>query len=150
MWTTYIVENYSTCNLVTRIFTRLTILQNVNRSLSSKRTVCVCFNLAFCKARNSLASPPNEFDSCLQPQLWWRRGQWKRYQSPWDEWISSYSPVSEASPHTAPNPFEERGETTALVVQHHATDAGGHIITNPLDEQQELILQWEECSTSHL
>ena len=52
----------------------------------------------------------------------------------------SNSPVQEASPHTAPNPFAERGETTALEVQHHATDTGEHIITNPLDEQQELIL----------
>ena len=54
------------------------------------------------------------------------------------------SPVQEASPHTAPNPFAERSETTALETQHHATDAGEHIITNPLDEQQELIIQREE------
>ena len=59
---------------------------------------------------------------------------------PEDEGISSYSAVSEARPNTALNPFVERGETTALVAQHHTTDAGEHIITNPLDEQQELIL----------
>ena len=61
-----------------------------------------------------------------------------------EERTMSNSPVQEASPHTAPNPFAERGETTALEAQHHATDAGEHIITNPLDEQQELILQREE------
>ena len=30
--------------------------------------------------------------------------------------------------------------------QHHATDAGEYIITNPLDEQQELILQREKSA----
>ena len=58
-----------------------------------------------------------------------------------DERISSHSPVPEARPLTAPNPFVERGETTALVAQHHETDAGERIINNPLDEQQEFILQ---------
>ena len=54
------------------------------------------------------------------------------------------SPVQEATPHTAPTPFAERGETTPLVAQHHATDAGECIITNPFDDQQELILQQEK------
>ena len=52
----------------------------------------------------------------------------------------SDSSLQEAKPRTAPNPFAERGETTALVEKHHVTDAGKRIITNPLDEQQELIL----------
>ena len=52
--------------------------------------------------------------------------------------------MQEASPHTAPNPFAERSETTALETQHHATDAGERIITNLLDEQQELILHRED------
>ena len=54
------------------------------------------------------------------------------------------SPVQEATPHTAPNPFSDRGETTALKAQNHARYAGGCIITNLLDEQQELSLQREE------
>ena len=58
--------------------------------------------------------------------------------------ISSHSAVSDARPQTAPNPFVERGETTAPGAQHHTTDADENIITNPLDEQQELILQREE------
>ena len=53
------------------------------------------------------------------------------------------SPVQEATPHTAPNSFAELGETTALVAQHHATDAGERITTNSLNEQQKLILQRE-------
>ena len=63
-----------------------------------------------------------------------------------EERTMSNSPVQEASPHTAPNPFAERSETTALETQHHATDAGEHIITNPLDEQQELVIQQEESA----
>ena len=60
---------------------------------------------------------------------------------PGDDGISSHSAVSEARPLTAPNPFVERGETTAPGVQHHTTDADENIITNPLDEQHELIFQ---------
>ena len=63
---------------------------------------------------------------------------------PGDNRISSHSNVSEDRPLTAPNPFVERGETTTLVAQHHATGAGEHIIINLLDEQQELIIQREE------
>ena len=59
---------------------------------------------------------------------------------PGDDAISSHSAVSMARPLTSPNPFVERGETTEQVAQHHTTYAGEHIITNPLDEQQELIL----------
>ena len=59
---------------------------------------------------------------------------------PGDDGISSHSAVSEARPLTAPNPFVERGETKAPGTQHHTTDADENIITNPLDEQQELIL----------
>ena len=67
---------------------------------------------------------------------------------PGDEGISSHSPVPEVRPLSAPKSFVERGETTAPVVQHHTTDGGEHIITNPLDEQQELILQREESARS--
>ena len=57
-----------------------------------------------------------------------------------DERTLSNPPVPELRPLSAPNPFAERGKTTAPIAQHHATNAGEHIITNPLDEQQELIL----------
>ena len=63
---------------------------------------------------------------------------------PGDDGISSHSAVSEARPLTAPNPFVERGETTAPGARYHTTDADENIITNPLDEKQELILQREE------
>ena len=61
-----------------------------------------------------------------------------------EERTISNSPLQEATPDTEPKPFTERGDTTALEAQHHATDAGGRTITNSLDEQQELILQQEE------
>ena len=35
----------------------------------------------------------------------------------------SDSPFQDTTPHTARNPFAERGETTALEAQHQATDA---------------------------
>ena len=46
----------------------------------------------------------------------------------------------------APNPFVERGGNTSPMAQHHGADAGKRIITNPLDEQQELILQREKSA----
>ena len=63
-----------------------------------------------------------------------------------DEGTSSSSPVPKVQPLTALNPFAERGETTVPVAQHHATDTGECIITNPLDEQQNLIFQREESA----
>ena len=63
---------------------------------------------------------------------------------PGDDGISSHSAVSKARPLTAPNPFAERGETTAPGAQHHTTDSDENIITNPLDEHQRIILQREE------
>ena len=63
---------------------------------------------------------------------------------PGDDGISSHSAVSEARPLTAPNTFANRGGTTAPVAQHHTTGADENIITNPLDEQQELTRQREE------
>ena len=58
----------------------------------------------------------------------------------------SNPPVPELQPLTAPNPFVERGETTAPVERLHAADAGEIIITNPLDEQKELILQRDKSA----
>ena len=59
---------------------------------------------------------------------------------PIDDGIPSHFAVSEARPLQEPNPFDERGETTAPGEQHHTTHADENIITNPLDEQQEIIL----------
>ena len=58
--------------------------------------------------------------------------------------ISCRSAVSNARPLTAPNSYVKRGETTAPRAQDHTTDSDENIITNPLDEQQELIFQREE------
>ena len=63
-----------------------------------------------------------------------------------DEGTLSSLPVPEVRPLTATNPFVKRGETTAPVAQHHATDTGERIITNLFDEQQELVLQQEESA----
>ena len=38
----------------------------------------------------------------------------------------------------------ERGKITAPMAQRQATDAGEHTITNPLNDEQELIVQREE------
>ena len=45
-----------------------------------------------------------------------------------DEGTLINSPLTEERPFTAPIPFVERAETIAPVAQHHATDAGEHII----------------------
>ena len=63
-----------------------------------------------------------------------------------NKWTLSNLPVSEVRTLSATNPFVERGETTASMVQHHAADAGEHIVTNLLDEQQKLILQQEKTA----
>ena len=66
-----------------------------------------------------------------------------------DEETLSNPAVPEVLPVTAPNPFIERGETKAPAAQHHAIDAGQKFIINPLDEQQDLILQLKESSLRH-
>ena len=62
------------------------------------------------------------------------------------ERTTSDSPVQEARPHTAPNPSAERGEANAPLAPHQTTIVGDAIITNPLDEQQQLALQHEESA----
>ena len=56
------------------------------------------------------------------------------------------SPVQEARSHTEPNPFAERGEANAPLAPHQTPIMGDAIITNPLDEQQQLALQHEESA----
>ena len=58
-----------------------------------------------------------------------------------DERTMSDAPVQEAAPHIAPNPFAERGEANAPSTPHQALLEGDAIITNPLDEQQQLAIQ---------
>ena len=65
---------------------------------------------------------------------------------PGEERTTSDSPVQEARPHTAPNPFAERGEANAPLAPHQTPIVGDAIITNPLDEQQQLALQHEESA----
>ena len=65
---------------------------------------------------------------------------------PGEEKITSDSPVQEARPHTAPNPFAELGEANAPLALHQTPLVGDAIITNPLDEQQQLALRHEESA----
>ena len=53
---------------------------------------------------------------------------------PGEESTTSDSPVQEARPHTAPNPFVEHGEANAPLEPHQTPLVGDAIITNPLDE----------------
>ena len=99
----------------------------------------------FCKTRNIMASPPQE-SSTLSFYLGIdvEEDHGSDADVLGEERTMFNSPVQEATPHTASNPFAERGETTAPVAQHHATYSGENIITNPLDEQQVIIIQIEE------
>ena len=60
--------------------------------------------------------------------------------------FSNLPPVREVRSHPAPNPFVERGDTTAPLAPHQSFDADGNIITNPLDEQQQLVIQRDESA----
>ena len=54
--------------------------------------------------------------------------------------------MQEARPHTAPNPFAERGEVNAPLASHQTPIVGDAIIINPLDEQQQLAIQHEKSA----
>ena len=99
--------------------------------------MCVLKPCGFAKTLNTMASPPHESPT-LSPYL--GLDEELDYGGDidvlGDERTFSNPSVSEVRPLSAPNPFAERGETTAPMAQHLATDAGEHIITNPLDEQQ--------------
>uniref|UniRef100_A0AAV1UFA9 Uncharacterized protein n=1 Tax=Peronospora matthiolae TaxID=2874970 RepID=A0AAV1UFA9_9STRA len=49
-----------------------------------------------------------------------------------------------AQPSNTPNPFAERGGASAPPAQHAAFGSDETIITNPLDEQQQLLVQRKE------
>ena len=57
-----------------------------------------------------------------------------------EERITSDSPEQEARPHTAPNPFAERGESNVPPAPHQTPIVGDANITNPLDEQHQLAI----------
>uniref|UniRef100_A0AAV1T5X6 Uncharacterized protein n=1 Tax=Peronospora matthiolae TaxID=2874970 RepID=A0AAV1T5X6_9STRA len=61
-----------------------------------------------------------------------------------DTGTMSDSPMSEAQPSNTSSPFYERGDASAPPAQHAATGSDETIITNPLDEQQQLLVQREE------
>uniref|UniRef100_A0AAV1U0Y0 Uncharacterized protein n=1 Tax=Peronospora matthiolae TaxID=2874970 RepID=A0AAV1U0Y0_9STRA len=56
----------------------------------------------------------------------------------------SGSLMPEAQPLNTPNPFAKRGGASAPPAQHAASGSDETIITNPLDEQQQLLVQREE------
>uniref|UniRef100_A0AAV1TSM0 Uncharacterized protein n=1 Tax=Peronospora matthiolae TaxID=2874970 RepID=A0AAV1TSM0_9STRA len=61
-----------------------------------------------------------------------------------DTGTTSGSLMPEAQLSNAPNPFAERGGASAPPAQHAASGSDETIITNPLDEQQQLLVQREE------
>ena len=65
---------------------------------------------------------------------------------PGEERTKSDSPVQKERPHTAPNPFAEHGEANVPLPLHQTPLVGDAIITNPIDEQQQLELHHEESA----
>uniref|UniRef100_A0AAV1TL79 Uncharacterized protein n=1 Tax=Peronospora matthiolae TaxID=2874970 RepID=A0AAV1TL79_9STRA len=61
-----------------------------------------------------------------------------------DTGTTSGSLMPEAQLSNTPNPFAERGGASAPPAQHAASGSDETIITNPLDEQQKLLVQREE------
>uniref|UniRef100_A0AAV1UMA8 Uncharacterized protein n=1 Tax=Peronospora matthiolae TaxID=2874970 RepID=A0AAV1UMA8_9STRA len=61
-----------------------------------------------------------------------------------DTGTTSGSLMPEAQLSNTPNPFAERGGASAPPAQHAASGSDETIITNPLDEQQQLLVQREE------
>uniref|UniRef100_A0AAV1UHN5 Uncharacterized protein n=1 Tax=Peronospora matthiolae TaxID=2874970 RepID=A0AAV1UHN5_9STRA len=49
-----------------------------------------------------------------------------------------------AQPSKTPNPFAERGDASAPPAQHAASKSDETIITKPLDEQKQVLVQREE------
>uniref|UniRef100_A0AAV1T3K0 Uncharacterized protein n=1 Tax=Peronospora matthiolae TaxID=2874970 RepID=A0AAV1T3K0_9STRA len=61
-----------------------------------------------------------------------------------DTGTTSGSLMPEAQLSNTPNPFAERGGASAPPAQHAASGSDETIIANPLDEQQQLLVQREE------
>uniref|UniRef100_A0AAV1UDA4 Uncharacterized protein n=1 Tax=Peronospora matthiolae TaxID=2874970 RepID=A0AAV1UDA4_9STRA len=62
--------------------------------------------------------------------------------------FGSLMPV--AQPSNTPNPFAERGGASAPPAQYAASGSDETVITNPLDEQQQLLVQREENAQRHV
>ena len=68
---------------------------------------------------------------------------------PGDARKMSDTPMSEVHPPTTLSPFAERNDANAPLAPHSTLGSDDAIITNPLDEQQELAVQREESSRRH-
>uniref|UniRef100_A0AAV1UPZ6 Uncharacterized protein n=1 Tax=Peronospora matthiolae TaxID=2874970 RepID=A0AAV1UPZ6_9STRA len=67
-----------------------------------------------------------------------------------DTGTMSGSLMPEAQLSNTPNPFAERGGASAPPAQYAASGSDETIITNPLDEQQQLLVQREENAQRHV
>uniref|UniRef100_A0AAV1TLK1 Uncharacterized protein n=1 Tax=Peronospora matthiolae TaxID=2874970 RepID=A0AAV1TLK1_9STRA len=67
-----------------------------------------------------------------------------------DTGTMSGSLMPEAQPLNTANPFAERGGASAPPAQYAASGSDETIITNPLDEQQQLLVQREENAQRHV
>ena len=68
---------------------------------------------------------------------------------PGDARTMSDTPMSEVHPPTVLGPFAERDDASAPLAPHSKPGSDDAIITNPLDEQQELAVQREESAGRH-
>uniref|UniRef100_A0AAV1TJM2 Uncharacterized protein n=1 Tax=Peronospora matthiolae TaxID=2874970 RepID=A0AAV1TJM2_9STRA len=67
-----------------------------------------------------------------------------------DAGTMSGSLMPEAQLLNTPNPFAERGGASAPPAQYAASGSDETLITNPLDEQQQLLVQREENAQHHV
>ena len=68
---------------------------------------------------------------------------------PGDTRTMSDTPVPEVQFTTTLSPFSERNDANAALAPHSTLGSDDAIITNPLDEQQELAVQREENDRRH-
>ena len=59
------------------------------------------------------------------------------------------TPMSEVQPPTTLSPFSERDDANAPLAPHSIPGLDDAIITNPLDEQQQLTVQRDESARRH-
>uniref|UniRef100_A0AAV1VLZ7 Uncharacterized protein n=1 Tax=Peronospora matthiolae TaxID=2874970 RepID=A0AAV1VLZ7_9STRA len=61
----------------------------------------------------------------------------------------SDSPMPEAQPSNTLSPFSERGDASAPLAQHSTPGSDETTTTNPVDDQQHLLVQREENAQRH-